>query len=356
VAGGETSARAPYPAKPAASGTLYRLASGTVCRGWDDFLVVASQRWGELREELTSGRLASGLVASGHASRAPLADSPGTPDERLDAWLGSLPASRPALPELDVHPSRITVRASGGGTTRRTLRIGNTGFRLLHSTIRVEPPGTSWLRVAAEHAGRPVVTVESSELAVEIDLPERLDSPRSAALVVESDGGAARVEVVLEPAGAAESIEPATSEASAQWGLSAWLARRSLASRAAWIVAALISLRLLVAIGSGVWWTEAAEVSPGLAGPAALLAGLGAALGLAFGFSRGEPRDRPACAFAGSIAGLITAAVLVALARTVEAPLGGMPVGLVAWLVLGVALAGLSWWLVPETHAGEGAS
>src|SRR5690606_18719067 len=42
------------PPRPPSSGGPFalRLPSGTVCRSWDDFLVVASQRWGELREEL----------------------------------------------------------------------------------------------------------------------------------------------------------------------------------------------------------------------------------------------------------------------------------------------------------------
>jgi hypothetical protein len=312
----------------------YRLPSGTVCRNADEFLVVAGQRWAELREELTSGRLAAGLAGT---LLAPEPDA-GSPDERLDAWLGALPASRPARPELEVHPTRLALRA-GGGTTRRTIRVGNIGFRLLRSTVRVEPPGVGWLRVAPSQAGRAIVTVESTEVGVEIDLPESLDAPRSAALVVESNGGTGRVEVVVEPALGSGDPGPSGSAGSPGWSAGEWLAGRSLAARMAAFVGALVALRLLVWAGG---W-----LGPGLAGPAELLGLVGALAGLAFGFRRGEPADRPACGFAGAVAGVVAASVAVAASRSVEGFAPGLPGALVVWAALGAGLAALSAKLVP---------
>ncbi len=39
----------------------FSMAGGASCRTWDDFLVLAAQHWGALRDELTSGRLAEYL-------------------------------------------------------------------------------------------------------------------------------------------------------------------------------------------------------------------------------------------------------------------------------------------------------
>src|SRR5437764_1320086 len=85
-------------------GRSFVLGPGAVCRSWDDFLTVSAQRWRAMRDELVTGRLAAFLVSSHHAQLAPSPDAPGTPDERLDAWLASIPTTRPSQPELDVHP------------------------------------------------------------------------------------------------------------------------------------------------------------------------------------------------------------------------------------------------------------
>ena len=99
--------------------------------------------------------------------------APGSPDERLDEWLGKLPTTRPSRPELEVHPATLIVRATpGGGITRRAIQVTNVGYRLLRSTLRVEPASASWIVVPPEVARAPVVTVEQSEVPIELHIPE----------------------------------------------------------------------------------------------------------------------------------------------------------------------------------------
>src|SRR5947209_7444521 len=97
----------PVPARAGPLPSAFTLASGARCRTWDDFLTVSAQRWPAMREELVSGRLAAFLTSVGRGDLAPSAQAPGTPDERLDAWLGALPTTRPSRPELEVHPATV---------------------------------------------------------------------------------------------------------------------------------------------------------------------------------------------------------------------------------------------------------
>jgi len=62
-----TSPPPPRPQPQAQSSFLFTLKSGSICRSWDDFLRVAAQRWGDLREELSSGRLDAWLKSTGRA-------------------------------------------------------------------------------------------------------------------------------------------------------------------------------------------------------------------------------------------------------------------------------------------------
>ena len=191
----------PRPAAPPSATFSYPIPGGATCRSWDDFLAISSQRWEAVREELTSGRLAAFLFSIGRAELAPSAQARGTPDERLDAWLGSLPTARQARPELDVHPSRMVVKVTpGGGVVRRTIQVSNVGDRLLRSTARVEPSSTAWLSVAPG----PIVTVEGTDLAVEIAVPDALPQPLRAEVIVEGNGGSRRVAVILEAKPAAD--------------------------------------------------------------------------------------------------------------------------------------------------------
>ena len=186
------------PAAPPTPGRLpapFTLETGTVCRTWDDFLTVSAQRWAALRDELNTGRLAAFLAANRLGAMIPAADAPGTPDERLDAWLATLPTTRTAHPELDVHPETLAIRAvPGGGVTRQCVRIANTGYRLLRSTTWVEQATTSWIRLPPEFTRVPFVTVEETDMPVAVEVPEAVDAPLTASLVIEGNGGSRRVE------------------------------------------------------------------------------------------------------------------------------------------------------------------
>jgi len=347
--GGERAARPDSPSVP--SPFSYPMPVGPACRTWDDILAVSSQRWEAVRDELTSGRLASFLVSIGRADLAPSPDAPGTPDDRLDAWLGALPTSRPARPELDVYPGRIVVKVTpGGGTVRRVFRVSNVGDRLLRCSARVEPPGVTWLSVA----NGPFVAAEGTEVPIEIAVPDTLPVPLKAEVVIEGNGGAKRVTVILEakqaiadPSGPTVADEPTPV---GDWRLSGLISRQSRAARVAtWALAALAA-RILVGVASGsigadVMTASGAE-SPGLGRIALTLAGLGAIAGGWGASRRGGRREVPTGAFAGGLAGVLLAAGLVAACRSVEPVLGpwassAPAVGLL-WAAIGAGLAALS--------------
>ena len=120
-------------------------------------------------------------------------------DEQLDAWLARLPASRSSDPELDVHPQTLVIRAAtAGGLICKSLRITNVGYRLLRSTVRVEPAASMSIRVAAEFSARPFLTIDYTDTPVEIELPENARSTTLGTVVVDSNGGVRRIEILLE--------------------------------------------------------------------------------------------------------------------------------------------------------------
>jgi FHA domain len=344
------------PVQPATKSGLfsYAIPGGPTCRSFDDVMTASAQRWEALREELISGRLASFLVSIGRADLAPSPQGAGSPDERLDAWLGSLPVTRAARPELDVHPMKLVIRvAPGGGAVRRTIRVANVGLRLLRSTARVEPPGTPWLKIAPEFAGRAFVTVEESELAVDVSIAETLPSPLKAEVVVDGNGGSKRVVVTLEAKTAQADFPDSETPADRPAGgmsLSELIARQSPTARiVSWGLAAL-AVRLLVGVASGSIgedaMTAAGSDSPGLGRVALVLFGLGALLGGIFANRRGGVREAPTGAFAGGCAGVIAATAVVAACRSVEPALGGWSASIVAvclaWALIGVGVAALS--------------
>lgn len=342
------------PPVPVSVPFLYTFAGGPTCRSWDDLLTASAQRWEALRGELVSGRLAAFAGSIGRGDLAPSPTAKGSPDERLDAWLGAIPTTRPARPELDVHPSRLLVRvAPGGGTTRRVIRLANVGHRLLRSTARVEPAGTSWLTLSPEFAGREILTVEETELAVEITIPAVLDAPLSAEVVIEGNGGSKRVAVVLEaksavsdPIGTVGEAERPTEGVT----LGEWIARQSMASRvASWALVAL-AVRLLVGVAGGSIGEDGMIASgpsvPSLGRVALAIGAVGAILGGLLAARKGGLREAPGGAFAGGFAGVIVASALVAACQAVEPSLGSWSASVVAvclaWALFGSALAGLS--------------
>ncbi len=332
---------------------LFTMKCGAVCRSWDDFLTISAQRWQDLRDEMTSGRLAGFLASVGRTDLAPDPNRPGSPDERLDAWIGSLPVSRSSSPELDVHPKSIVVRALAvGGSTRRKVQISNTGYRLLRVNARVEPPDTPWLSLVGSAQGA-LVTIDATELNFEVVLVEGTPIPVTAYLVLESNGGVERVEVRIEAQAAQVEQEPAPIAPSL--GLRERLAPLSARQRMVGFAAAALGGRLAMMLADRV--LPVTGELPGLLGASSLLAMLGAVLGIEFAWRRGEPRDVPAAGLTGAVVGLMAAAVLVAMARVVE-PIGGgwAVVSLAMWAVGGLLLAGLSVWTIPPRarNAGEG--
>ncbi len=358
---------APPPPKPTPGAFAFTMKGGTVCRSWDDFLTVSAQRWADVREELTSGRLAAFLNANGRSEFAPNPDAPGTPDERLDAWLAGLPTTKEARPELDVYPDRIAVQAAaGGGMTRRVVRISNIGYRLLSCEVRVEPEGTDWLAIPAAFAGRPFVTIEGTDLPLEIRIPETDRGPLSATLVIQSNGGNHRVPVTLGPPVAHDEIPAAATAAGTarpELGLRSWVERQSARRRLiVWPLALLVG-RLLISLLGRIPGTTP-DVSgnvPGLGGPALFLAILGALAGIVLAKRRGGWADIPSGGLAGAIVGLLVSAVMVAACRAVEPDLGSSPPHAfltmpLLWGAIGAALAGLSLGLVPSRNGKEATS
>ena len=185
--------------RPAALSIPFTIPGGSTCKTWDDFLILAAQRWALVRDELTSGRLAEHLRRIGRTDLVPRPEPTQSADEQLDAWLARLPASRSSDPELDVHPQTLVIRAtSAGGLIRKSLRITNVGYRLLRSTVRVEPAASMSIRVAAEFSARPFLTIDHTDIPVEIELPENARSTTLGTVVVESNGGIRRIEILLE--------------------------------------------------------------------------------------------------------------------------------------------------------------
>jgi hypothetical protein len=350
---------APVTAGPVGLPAPFTLASGATCRTWDDFLTVSAQNWSGLREELTSGRLSAFLRSVSREGFQPASSSSKTADERLDEWLGRLPTSRPVQPDLEVHPAVVRVRAvPGGGLTRVKVTITNTGYRLLRSSLRVEPTATPWIRVAPEFAGALFTTAESTAIPLDITIPETLLSPLSCTLAIDSNGGVRRVEVRVEPAAKPEILDHAIGPAGPV-GIrpSEALARLSPGTRFVAAAAAGLMIRGLIAggdlipIGSG---------RPSLAGAALLMAAVGGAAAATLAGRRGESRDVPSAAFAGGFAGVLAAAFSVACCRAVE-PLFGMTfssslAACVLWAVLGGLASVVSLVIVPHEPAKGKAS
>jgi hypothetical protein len=351
------------PARPASS-FVFNLKGGASCRSWDDFLTVSAQRWSDLRDELVSGRLAGFLASVGHSDLAPDPNTPGSTDERLDAWLARLPVSRPAKPELEVHPKLLTVRATSlGGMTSAKIRVTNVGYRLLRSTVRVEPPNVPWLSLTKEFQGRPLLTVEGTDVVLEVRFPETLPRALSATLVVDSNGGTARVGVTLEPAAKAiDMIEPTgVLDRGRSWSPRESLAGVSPRARLVGGVVLGVVMRSLVAIAAGVAaslgiGTEGGN--PSLAGPAIAFAAIGAVLGGVFAVRRKEVRDTVPAAFAGACGGVLAAAVVVAVCQGVESTLAFLQASPVLlkiplWGAIGAGMAYLSLLFVPPVSKAK---
>lgn len=332
----------PLPGASARSGPLaapYAFPGGLVCRSWEDFLALSSQRWDLVRDELTSGRLGEHLRRVGRSDLQPRKAPGWSADEVLDDWLGRLPTSAPSAPELDVHPETLLIRAAGGGgTIRRSLRISNVGYRLLRSNVRVEPSTPGRIRLVG---GGSFATIDETDVELEIDLPEGGVGTVLGAVVVESNGGSKRVEVRLERA-KAETItladDPGPRFAPVDLGALVSPARRL------WLFPLiLVGAHLLIG---------------GKEPQLSTLAVAGAALGFLVGSALGaRGGGAAASAFAGAAGGLLVSALAFAAVRSVGElagpSLAAGPAAVVLWVVIGVGLALASWVAFPGERGGE---
>jgi hypothetical protein len=333
----------------------YSIDGGVACRNWDDFLTVAAQRWNTLRDELTSGRLADYLRRIQRNDLLPQTAPGRSPDEQLDHWLGRLPVSRSSAPELEVHPTDLEVRGTGG-TTRHVMRITNVGYRLLRSTARIEPAGTRWVKIAEPFAGRTFHTIEDTELPIEVEFPERPDGRLAAEVVIESNGGVRRIPVRIAvperppalpdaPAGS-----PALTISEVFGPVAQTLARvRPPARIAGGIIAGLVFRGIVLASGLLAFGAPGVSISgPRLPALAALCAAIGVIAGVSKAWRWG---DRGATGVAAGLVGIMVAAVIYALVNTVERPLGDWSSSLLAvgllWAALGAGVAGLTCLIVP---------
>ena len=346
--------------RPAALTIPFTIRGGSTCKTWDDFLTLAAQRWALVRDELTSSRLAEHLRRIGHTDLVPRPEPTQTADEQLDAWLARLPASRSSDPELDVHPRTLVIRAAtAGDLIRKSLRITNVDYRLLRSTARVEPAASTTIRVAAEFSARPFLTIDHTDIPVEIELPENARPTTLGTVVVESNGGTRRIEIRLErPA-----LNAATAEGANGSGpvdlvidtrpLGELVAAQPVARRLILVPLALVVFRLLVLVAALIplGASGASRFEPRLGSITLLLAAAGALIGIVRG---SEARDRAPCGFAGAMAGILAAAVGFALIRSVESLLGGWAsspfAALLLWALLGVAIALVSWLALPPSR------
>jgi hypothetical protein len=352
-------------ATPTASGGLphpFTLAGGASCRTWDDFLTLAAQRWKDLRGELSSGRLADYLRRIQRTDLVPALDKDRSPDEQLDQWLARLPVTRSSAPRLGVHPEELLVRASGGGgRTRQSLRITNLGYRLLRYTARVEPAGTSWIRFGPAHESRPIFPTEQTELPLELEIPDRLDRPLTAAIVLESNGGTRRLGVLIERAAQPvvppepAVMRPAVPQGADQRKRREWsLARLRPGARIAAAAVAAVALRALVALAGrlpvGGGGTSVAESR--LPALVVVCAAVGALAGVLLARRPVEGNDRLAAGFAGGLFGLLTAAVLHAVILSIELPMRSWSSSLWAvgllWAAIGAVISAIATAVLPH--------
>ncbi|WP_235963930.1 hypothetical protein [Tautonia rosea] len=229
---------------------------------------------------------------------------------------------------------------------------------MLRSTLRVEPNNADWLIITPEYV-REFSTVDETEVPFSIATPDSFPGRLQATIVVESNGGKARVGVVVEspiPRGE-EPLGPFEGGNQGSWSpelltdtVTGWIARRGGRSRILGGAALGFLLRLGVGAASG--FTSVAL----LPGPAVVLGVIGGILGGMGCFRRGGVWDIPSGVFSGAFSGMLIAILLVATCQAVE-PLFGVGTSsnlvmlVLLWGFLGAGLGAGSLRVVP--YAGR---
>jgi hypothetical protein len=230
---------------------------------------------------------------------------------------------------------------------------------LLRSKARLEETTTTRLRLPAGFAGRSFLTIDHTDLPVEIELPEDPSVTALGAIVIESNGGTRRIPVRLErPVGviqvpAGDSVVVGLDPLAWSLPLTGSVAKLSLGRRVTYASLIAVAVRVfvmlvgLIPLGS----PGASRVEPRLGAIAFALSAFGLIAGLTWGARGGDRDDIPSACLAGGLLGFLAAAVGYALIKSGESILGSwsssLPVVLLFWWLVGAALALLSWITLP---------
>jgi hypothetical protein len=238
--------------------------------------------------------------------------------------------------------------------------VSNVGFRLLRWTARLEPPSTSWVRLGPEHASRSFATIDQTDLPIELEIPEALQQPLAAVIVLESNGGTRRVAVRIErPAELAEVPENAilvTQSEVPDWArrLGREIAARTPSVRIVFGMMTAVALRLLIVLFGLVplGARDAPMAVTRLPSLAAVLVVGGIIVGGWLARRQGDRLDLLAAGFTGGLVGLLAAAVCFAVVHSVEIILGSWSSSIWAvaflWGAIGAGLALASILLIPH--------
>jgi len=341
----------------------YQLKGGLICRSWDDFLRVASQKWTDLRDELSTGRIDGWLTSIRRTDLIISAQADASADDRLDAWLGQLPSTQPATAEMEVHPKRLLIRViPGGGTTLRSVQVANVGHRLLRMSARIEPKETRWIKVADASSGRVQTVIDSYNLPLEVSIPDRLPGSMTATLVIDGNGGSQRVDLILEAKSLADGSGGATSQTTdVGVQLHSWIRAIPLTTRSIALALGGVLLRMVVGVSSAMPGPFNQSVSnpetPRLPGVVVVFATVFALLAGVTSGRRGGAGQVAFGLISGAVSGAAFAAIMVAFCRAIEPLLGGWSTSPLAvdflWSLIGFGLAALSMVLVPVRSKRE---
>jgi hypothetical protein len=187
-----------------------------------------------------------------------------------------------------------------------------------------------------------------------------IDRGKSAAIVIESNGGTRRVEVRIErPAEALQGAEPTGASAVQEMPMLAGqlrerLVRVSLIARVAVCGGGAAGARLLLAVLSAlpIGGGPSSIAEPRIVAVALLTVGLGVLWGLMLAKRRGEARDLMTGGVAGGLLGLLSSGPLFALLQCAELVLGSWSTSVAAvclfWGAAGTVVALLSMFFVPH--------